>query len=158
MKESERPSAPTAHLLDILQRKEICLYCSSKPLGDALFITTAAREIHKRNPSVRISVQTHWPSLFLNNPDVAGISGIREPFVAPENGFQISYDDPWPPVKIRHVLEIICRRLGLEGPIDARTYYNPREDERRLAAEMRPANGHPLVVVHPKADGELDMW
>lgn len=149
MKERVEPSAPAARLVDIFRGKEVCLYRSSKPLGDALFISTAAREIRRRNPSIRIVIQTHWPSLFISNPDVAGVSGIREPFVAPRNAMPIVYEDPWPPVERRHVLEIICRNMGLEGPIEARTYYFPQESERRLASEMRPSNGHPLVVVHP---------
>jgi ADP-heptose:LPS heptosyltransferase len=61
----------------------------------------------------------------------------------------VVYEDPWPPADRRHVLEIICGNLGLEGPTEIRTYYHPTDEERRLAAEMRPKNGHPLVVVHP---------
>ncbi len=140
---------PPEHLPEIFQNEEVCLYRLSKPLGDALFMTAAAREIRRRNSSIRIVVRTHWPSLFINNPDLSRIFPIREPFIPPENGVPIIYEDPWPPLERRHVLEIICRRLGLEGHIEIRTYYSPKEEERRLASEMRPWNGRPLVVVHP---------
>jgi ADP-heptose:LPS heptosyltransferase len=132
----------------ILTGEEVCLYRSSKPLGDALFITTAAREIHKRKPSMRITVKTHWPALFVNNPDVASVSAIREPFT-PNGGFPIVYEQPWPPLRRQHVLSTICEGLGLEGAVEARTYYSPTEEERRIAGEIRPPSGRPLVVVHP---------
>ena len=133
----------------ILEKDEVCLYRSTKPLGDALFITAAAREIRRRKPSMKVHVRTHWPPLFANNPDIASVQGIRDPFTPPEGSWPIVYEDPWPPVERKHVLEMICGNLGLQGPIDARTWYYPTEDERRLAAEMRGANGRPLVVVHP---------
>jgi ADP-heptose:LPS heptosyltransferase len=133
----------------ILGQGEVLLYRSAKPMGDALFITAAAREIRKRNPAARIHVKTHWPALFGNNPDVASAAAIRDPFTPPAGAYPIVYDNPWPPASRRHVIEIICRNLGLEGPVDLRTYYVPTDEERRLAAEMRPPNGRPLVVVHP---------
>ncbi len=149
MERSAMSPAPSARPAAVLERDAVCLYGSSKPLGDALFITTAAREIRRRKPSVQVSVRTHWPALFYGNPDVASVAPIREPFTAPEGAFPVAYDDPWPPIGRRHVLEIVCANLGLEGSIDRRTYYYPTEEERRLAAEIRPPNGKALVVVHP---------
>jgi ADP-heptose:LPS heptosyltransferase len=124
------------------------LYRVTKPLGDALFMTTVARELRRRKPGLKVTIRTHWPALFLHNPDVAAVSAIREPFVQ-NGGFPVVYEDPWPPKARKHVLEIICSRLGLEGPIEPRTYYHPTEEERRLAREIRPRDGRPLVVVHP---------
>jgi ADP-heptose:LPS heptosyltransferase len=134
---------------DVLARDEVCLYGTSKPLGDALFITTAAREIRRRKPTARVTVRTHWPPLFYHNSDIASVTAIREPFTPPEGAFPVVYDDPWPPVERRHVLEIVCGNLGLEGPFENRTWYYPTEEERGLAADMRPANDRPVVVVHP---------
>jgi hypothetical protein len=142
------PSLRTPPPSAILGSEEVCLYRASKPLGDALFITTVAREVRKRRPGMRIAVKTHWPCLFLNNPDVAEVAPIREPFT-PNGGFPIVYEDPWPPPRGKHVLQTICDRLGIEGAVEARTYYSPSEEERRIAGEIRPRDGRPLVVVHP---------
>ncbi len=140
---------PQARLPAVLAGDEICLYRSTKPLGDALFLTTAAREIRRRKPGIRVSVHTHWPGIFANNPDIARAGAIRDPFTPPPGSLPIVYEDPWPPLERHHVLETICGNLGLEGPIDVRTYYHPTDEERRLAAEMCHPNGRPLVVVHP---------
>jgi len=94
-----------------------------------------------------VEVKTHWPSLFLNNPDVASVSAIREPFV-PDGGFAVSYEDPWPPPRGRHVLSTLCERLGLGGGIGLSNYYSSTEEERRLAAQIRRPHRRPLVVVH----------
>ena len=142
------PSAGEGELPSVLKGDSVSLYRTSKPLGDALFITTVARELRRRKPSLRVHVKTHWPALFVNNPDVASVVAIREPFV-PDGGFPIVYEEPWPPPRRRHVLQTICERLGLDGPLEARTYYAPTEVERQRAEEIRPPDGRPLVVVHP---------
>src|SRR2546426_3430155 len=150
-REMERRIAPSAgegELPSVLKGDSVSLYRTSKPLGDALFITTVARELRRRKPSLRVHVKTHWPALFVNNPDVASVAAIREPFV-PDGGFPIVYEEPWPPPRRRHVLQTICERLGLDGPLEARTYYPPTEGERQRAEEIRPPDGRPLVVVHP---------
>ncbi len=149
MKRPNDAPAPGGRAQAILSLDEVCLYRAPKPLGDALFITTAAREIRKRKPSVRIAVKTHWPAIFVNNPDVASVAAIREPFAPPPGAFPIVYEDPWPPVERKHVLRLVCENLGLEGDIEEKTWYHPTEEERRLASEIRPRNGRPLVVVHP---------
>jgi ADP-heptose:LPS heptosyltransferase len=148
MKKQES-GAKTPTLPPVLAGDAVCLYRSTKPLGDALFLTTAAREIRRRNPSARITIRTHWPGVFANNPDIASVAGIRDPFTPPKGAIPIVYEDPWPPISRRHVLEIITGNLGLKGVIEIRPYFYPKAEERRLAAEMRPRNGRPLVVVHP---------
>jgi ADP-heptose:LPS heptosyltransferase len=148
MESSRNSSGPPPQTPPVLAGEKVRLYRAAKPLGDALFITTVAREIRRRKPSLQVAVQTHWPALFHNNPDVSAVSAIREPFV-PNGGFPIVYEDPWPPPRQKHVLRTICERLGLEGSIEERTYYQPTEEERRVAAEIRPPDARPLVVVHP---------
>lgn len=143
-----RARTASTPLPPVLKGDQVSLYRAQKPLGDALFITTVAREIRRRKPSMRVLVKTHWPALFRNNPDVASVSAIREPFT-PGEEVAVAYDDPWPPPRGKHVLATICERLGLSGEIEPRTYYSPTDEERRLAAEMRPPGPRPLVVVHP---------
>jgi ADP-heptose:LPS heptosyltransferase len=131
-----------------LQQQEATLFRRTKPLGDALFLTTAAREIRKRTPNIRLKVYSHWPDLFINNPDVFSSHPIREPAV-PE-GHEITYENPWPPARRCHVLKIVCESLGLNGDeIDPRIYYHPTDEERARAHQIRPPGGKPLVVVHP---------
>jgi ADP-heptose:LPS heptosyltransferase len=142
--DSQKSSAPSP----VLRERNVSLYRLTKPLGDALFLSTVAREIRKRNPDCEVAIHSHWPLLFLNNPDVAATRAIREPAV-PE-GIPIIYEDPWPPPRRRHVLRLICERLGLNGrEVEPRTYYYPTAEERERAREIRPPGGPPLVVVHP---------
>jgi ADP-heptose:LPS heptosyltransferase len=132
-------------LPDILSRDEVRLHRGSRGLGDALFVSTVAREIKKRRPATRIVVETHWQVLFHNNPDVAAAfpSGNRPR----EGSFLVNYEDPWPPPR-KHVLRIITERLGLGEPA-LRTYYYPTVDERVKARAIRPPSSRPLLVVHP---------
>jgi ADP-heptose:LPS heptosyltransferase len=129
----------------IFHRDEVCLSQASRGLGDALFVSTVAHELRRRRPEVRIVTETHWQLLFHNNPDVdaAFPFGSR----AREGAFPIVYDDPWPPER-KHVLRIICDRLGLDDPA-IRTYYHTAADERIKARSIRPPSSRPLVVVHP---------
>ena len=130
---------------EILCRDEVRLYRATRGLGDALFMSTVAREIKKRRPQARVVVETHWPQLFQNNPDLAAVFAAgHEPR---EGSFQIVYEDPWPPPR-QHVLRTVCSRLGLEDP-EIRTYYYPTIEERVKARAIRPASSKPLVVVHP---------
>jgi ADP-heptose:LPS heptosyltransferase len=130
---------------EILLRDEVCLSQASRSLGDALFVSTVAHEIKRRRPNIRVVTETHWQILFHKNPDVAAAFPIGSR--AREGSFPVAYDDPWPPER-KHVLRIICDRLGLEDPA-IRTYYHPASDERIKARSIRPPSSRPLVVVHP---------
>ena len=131
---------------EILQRDEVRLYRRPGGLGDALFLTTVAREIKQLRADIRIVVETHWPQLFYSNPDVAATFPASQK--AREGVFEIAYDVPWPPPERHHVLKIICNRLGLPDP-ELRTYYHTTPGERTRARAIRPASSRPLVVVHP---------
>ncbi|MGQ9589905.1 MAG: glycosyltransferase family 9 protein [Planctomycetota bacterium] len=130
---------------EILQRDQVRLYRAPKGLGDALFMSTVARETKKRRPDVRIVVDTHWPQLFHHNPDVDAVfpAGNRPK----DDAIPVVYEDPWPPPR-KHVLRIVCERLGLEDP-EIRTYYYSTAEERAKARAIRPPSSRPLVVVHP---------
>jgi ADP-heptose:LPS heptosyltransferase len=130
---------------EILTKDEVRLYRAPRGLGDALFMSTVAREVKKRRAQARIVVETHWPQLFHNNPDVAAVFPAgNQPR---EGAFPIVYEDPWPPER-KHVLRIVCERLGLESPV-IRTYYYPTAEERIKARAIRPSSSRPLLVVHP---------
>jgi len=130
---------------DILARDEVRLYRKPRGLGDALFVTTVAREIRKRRPHARVLVHTHWQQVFHNNPDVAAaFPAAKQP---PEGAFVVDYESPWPPER-RHVLRIISSRLGLDDP-EIRTYYYTAREERLKARSIRPSSSRPLLVVHP---------
>ncbi len=141
-------SRTASELPPILREPKISLFRLSKALGDALFLTTAAHEIRRRKPDAEIEVHTHWPAVFLNNPDVARCHAIREPAVP--SGHEIEYTQPWPPKSNRHVLDIVCESLGLNGTeVEKRIYYYPTDDEREHARQICPPADKPLVVVHP---------
>ncbi len=131
---------------DWLDREEIRLYCKSRSLGDSLLATTVAREIRKLRPDMRIVVESHWPQLFHNNKDIAATFPVAND---PKSGsVVVDYHDPWPPPESKHVLEIICERLGLMDP-EIATYYYPTPEERAKARLIRPPSSRPLLVVHP---------
>lgn len=130
---------------DILERASVRLYRAPRGLGDALFVSTVAREIKKRRPACRVIVETHWPQVFYNNPDVAAVFPAgNQPG---EGAIPVGYEEPWPPER-RHVLDIICGRLGLSSP-EIRPYYYPTQDEQMKARSIRPPSSRPLLVVHP---------
>ena len=127
------------------EREEVRLYRGPRGLGDALFVSTVAREIKKLSPKTRVTVETHWAALFHNNPSVDAVFPIGNRIRS--DSVKVSYEEPWPPER-RHVLEIVCTRLGLPPPA-LRTYYYPRADERLRARQTCPPSSRPLVVVHP---------
>jgi ADP-heptose:LPS heptosyltransferase len=132
-------------LPDILTRDEVRLFRAPRGLGDALFVSTVARELKKRRPELRIVTETHWQQIFHNNPDVAAAfpaGGSPRPGSIP-----VAYEEPWPPPR-KHVLEILCERLGLAAP-ELKTYYYPTSEERVKARSIRTPSSRPLVVVHP---------
>lgn len=134
---------------DLDLRAEAISICRlTKPIGDTLFLSTVAHEIRKRNPRTEITVHSHWPDLFLNNPDIARTFPIREPHV-PE-AHPIHYEHPWPPPEGTHVLRRVCESVGIPGEeVQPAIYYHPTEAERELAREVLPPADRPLVVVHP---------
>lgn len=143
---NDRPNSPPSS--KILSSRDISLYRMSRPLGDALFLTTAAHEIRKRRPDAKISIHSHWPLLFLNNSDVYSSHPIREPH-RPQ-GHEIRYEAPWPPRAERHVLQIVGEELGFDpDEVDPQIYYYPTEEEREHAREICPPDDRPLVIVHP---------
>jgi len=130
---------------EILSNDEVRLYPAARGLGDALFVTTVAREIKKRRPELRVVVETHWQQIFHNNPDFAAAFPFGNR--SARRAFSVNYEDPWPPQR-QNVLRIICQRLGLDDP-EIRTYYYPTRDERMKARSIRPPSSRPLLVVHP---------
>lgn len=133
-------------LPEILTRDEVRLYRAPRGLGDALFVSTVAREIKKRRPQTRVVVETHWQQIFHNNPDIAASFPAGS---SPRPGsFPIVYEQPWPPPRHKHALELLCERLGLEAP-EVRTYFYPTPEERMKARSIRPSSSRPLLVVHP---------
>ena len=131
---------------EILQREEVRLYRKPGGFGDALFLSTVAREIKKRSPDARVVIESHWQQLFHCNPDIAATFPAGQK--PREGSFEVDYETPWPPPERKHVLRIICERLGLPEP-ELRTYYYPSEGERVRARNIRLPGSRPLVVVHP---------
>lgn len=131
---------------DWIERGEIRLHCKSRGLGDTLLLTTVAKEIKKAHPHVRVVVDSSWPQLFHNNRDVdASFPTGNEPHPA---AVIVDYHEPWPPAERKHVLEILCKQIGLQSPTIA-TYYHPTPSERAKARLIRPPSTRPLLVVHP---------
>ena len=135
----------TVSTIDLLGQKEVRLYRGARGLGDALFASTAAHEIKRRSPGVHVTIDTHWPQLFHGNPSVDAVFPAGS--TARPGAVEVVYERPWPPER-KHVLEIICTRLGLGRP-ELRTYYYTTARERAGARQICPPSSRPLVVVHP---------
>lgn len=130
---------------NVLTRDALRFHRAPRGLGDALFVTTVAREIKKRRPDCRIVVDSHWPQIFHNNADVAAaFPASSQPR---DDAITLDYETPWPPPR-QHVLRTLCSRVGLENP-DLKTYYFTTREERMKARSIRTPSSRPLLVVHP---------
>jgi ADP-heptose:LPS heptosyltransferase len=100
-------------------------------IGDQMFLTTVAREIKKRKPSLRIWQITRYPDLFWGNPDFDVVLPCRVlppyiPHIVRRDTLRLGYsrfietDQEEPPSE--HILTLLCRQAEIKGEIDLRPY------------------------------------
>jgi hypothetical protein len=104
------------------------IWFGDRGIGDDLLCSAVLREMHKRGRT-EVAMMTNWPALFENLPypkltvpfEFGAIHCIERAGIAcrrPSYGEEISAD----PQRFRfcegHILEAMCRSVGIEGPVD----------------------------------------
>jgi ADP-heptose:LPS heptosyltransferase len=121
-------------------------------LGDELLCGSVAHELKKRGAR-RIVMFSRYPELFAHNPDIAGVHPYGYATAGRMNHWgyrcaipQYAVYDAATDVDItpnEHFLETMCRKAGLSGSIDLRTYFHLTPAEKE--AGRLPAN---QAVIH----------
>jgi ADP-heptose:LPS heptosyltransferase len=138
----------------------------SMALGDVILTTPIVRAIKASNPLSDIHVQTDFPDVFANNPNVTraakSIPTMPNELVVDLNG---AYED----APMRHVLEAYEAKTreqvtGL-GEVEWRTELFPsRKDHQWAQAMIAKAEGRPVVLIHgdkshwPGKDAPQSLW
>lgn len=93
----------------LLHPNKIILRRTSKALGDNLMLSFLAREIKNAHPSKKVIIETEWPELFYNNPNVDWvIKGKKLPFyIKPKYHIGVSAK--------KHILDQMAKAIHL-GP------------------------------------------
>jgi ADP-heptose:LPS heptosyltransferase len=138
----------------------------SMALGDVILTTPIVRAIKASNPLSDIHVQTDFPDVFANNPNVTraakSIPTMPNELVVDLNG---AYED----APMRHVLEAYEAKTreqvtGL-GEVEWRTQLFPsRKDHQWAQAMIAKAEGRPVCLIHgdkshwPGKDAPQSLW
>ncbi|MCX7887821.1 MAG: hypothetical protein N3B01_11295 [Verrucomicrobiae bacterium] len=108
-------------------------------LGDELLLTCVARELRRRNPSVRIWQIGHAAELLQSNPDYALVLdsshwALRHSNLLVRWRLVLRYSEmPGPGREIpprEHILAVLCRKAGITGSVELRPWYHFRPSER----------------------------
>lgn len=128
------------------KRKEVTLFRYTKALGDALFLTTVAREVKKRNPRAKIHVITGLPVIFKNNPDVDKVSPEPEKGVKGLGKYLMRYEHKFPWKK--HIIYDCMAVADLPADnIQLKTYLYPSQDDFAWAdALVQKLGGAPILI------------
>lgn len=137
------------------KRKNVTLFRYTTALGDALFLTTLAREVKKRNPRAHIHVITGLPMIFDRNPDVDKVS--REPNEkTPGLGrFLVRYEHkfPW---QGKHLLEHCKEVVDIRDEIEHRTYIFPSAEDHQWAEDLVREIGEAPILINRVAGPRTD--
>lgn len=136
------------------KRKKIILFRYTSALGDALFLTTLAREIKKRNPSAEIEVITGLPQLFERNPDVTIVTKEPEKPVPGLGRYLVHYEKnaPWK----KHILNYCANCVDIHDQIELRTYIFPSEVDFQWADELINKKPGPVILINRLAGPRTD--
>jgi len=132
-------------LLPRYKRKWVTLFRYTNALGDALFLTTLAHEIKKRNPAAIVHVITGLPDVFLRNPDVDLVSHYDGKNVPGLGKFLIRYEHrfPWK----QHLLRECARCVDIYDSIELKTYIYPSDEDIKWAKDfVRNLGSSPILI------------
>lgn len=110
-------------------------------IGDELLLTTVAHELKKRTPAIKIWQVSHSSDILLHNPDYERIFSwvdwhLRYSRLLNRRRARLSYAVELIPMRAEvppeeHVLKILCRKAGINGPVELRPYYFASADESK---------------------------
>ena len=116
-------------------------------LGDEMYLTAVAHELHRRNSATKIWQVSHSASLLYHNPDYHRVFSWEQWYLRYSkllNGRRINlrYTTELVPQRSEvppkeHVIKILCRNAGVRGAIEQRPYYHAGPDEKEFG-EIRP--------------------
>ncbi|MFA5549261.1 MAG: glycosyltransferase family 9 protein [Porticoccaceae bacterium] len=132
-------------------------------LGDELMLTCLARELKKRDPSLRIWQISAAAELLRGNPDYHLVLGpdywpLRHSNLLARNRTQLSYsrqlngDDRWE-IPQEHVLLKLLRQAGIKGDVVLRPYVHLNAEERRTFESDRVQ-----ICVQSLGQGTHETW
>jgi len=119
------------------------IYFGGRGYGDTMLLNTVAHELHRRH--LRTAILTDHPAVLRGSPAVSGTLGLRHwralDAVARFGGKaqHLPYFlKPQPPTHDEpadsHIITEMCRRAGLTGRVDLRTYFYLQPSERNRGA------------------------
>jgi ADP-heptose:LPS heptosyltransferase len=136
------------------KRRMVTLFRYTGALGDALFLTTLAREVKKRNPAAIIHVITGLPQVFERNPDVDLVTPYSGKPIPGLGKFLVRYEHrfPWK----QHLLNECARCVDIFDEIDRRVYIFPSEEDKAWAAKFVSDAGDAPVLICRSAGPRTD--
>ncbi len=141
-------------LLPRYQRKAVTLFRYTNALGDALFLTTLAREVKKRNPKAMVHVVTGLPSVFDRNPDVDLVThymGNPIPWLG-KHLVRYEHRFPWK----QHLLDECARCIDIFEPVEKKIYIYPSQEDRNWAQSIIRQTGEAPVLISRTAGPRTD--
>jgi ADP-heptose:LPS heptosyltransferase len=146
------------------KRKKVTIFRYTNALGDALFLTTLAREVKKRNPKAYVHVISGLPQIFDRNPDVDQVSEEPKEGLPGLGKYLMRYEHkfPW---NGKHILEHCKAVVDIRDTIELRAYIYPSlEDHLWAEAFVQTLGVSPILinrVAGPRTDKKNwpdDYW
>lgn len=121
-------------------------------IGDCILTTAIIKAIRKSNPLSKIYVETNFPQVYQNNPDVAG---THRGFLDIESALIINLNKSYEDTTNTHIIDAYsdtARKslLGL-GEVERKTYLYPHSKDHQWAENMRRELCKPserLALIH----------
>jgi len=122
---------------------DVALIADWAGIGDTLLYGTIAHELKKKS-NICLELNSYYPELFLNNPDIDIISAtlrrqkILRKRLPPSNLLSPRYwtGDGSKPDK--HILSILCEKAGIEHGINFKTYiYLTKREVESVPVQLR---------------------
>jgi len=136
------------------KRKNVTLFRYTNALGDALFLTTIAREIKKRNSGAVIHVYTGLPKIFENNPDVDLVTKHNDENIPGLGKHLINYGYYFPWTK--HILNYCALTVDIKDEIELKTYIYPNQSDYEWADSCLKSISNEVILVNRKAGPRTD--
>lgn len=124
-------------------------------IGDCILTTALIRSIKQSNPLSPIYIDTHFPQVYENNPDV---KGTHRGFLDIERSLVIDLNGSYENTIQTHIIDAYSdaakQSLPGLGEVDHKTYLYPHEKDRIWAVNMRRELCKPeekLALIHASA-------
>jgi ADP-heptose:LPS heptosyltransferase len=136
------------------KRKWVTLFRYTSALGDALLLSSLAREVKKRNPKAIIHVITGLPEVFDRNPDVDLVTKYNGNPVPGLGKFLIRYEHrfPWK----QHLINESARCVDIFDSAELKTYFYPSPHDIEWAEHIVRNVKLPVILINRVAGPRTD--